>query len=240
MSPSALVNPFMGTGVGGTAVGNIDDSPAADVPFGMMQWGPDTAPDRAKGGGYSFGDTAISGFSLTHLNGPGCAALGDVPILPTVGAVAGAPERDDRPRSRTRDERAAPGRVRGRARRSGRCGSTLAVTTRSGIAALHVPAAPPSANLLFKVADSAVAGATAPTPRSSATARSTGSVVSGQLLRHAGHLPALVRRAVRPSVHARSRPGGQRAVRPGAANGDGPHSGADAHVRHPHRRARCG
>ena len=87
----------MGTGVGGTAVGDIDGSPAADVPFGMMQWGPDTSPHRASGGGYFFADTATSGFSLTHLNGPGCAGLGDVPILPTVGTVGRATRRSRRP-----------------------------------------------------------------------------------------------------------------------------------------------
>ena len=77
----------MGTGVGGTAVGDIHASPAAAMPLGMMQWGPDTAPNRSAGGGYHNGDTSLSGLSLTHLSGPGCPAYGDVPILPTVGAV---------------------------------------------------------------------------------------------------------------------------------------------------------
>ena len=77
----------MGTGVGGASVGNIDTFPGADMPFGMLQWSPDTAPDRASGGGYSYKDSAISGFSLTHLSGPGCAIYGDIPVLPTVGAV---------------------------------------------------------------------------------------------------------------------------------------------------------
>jgi hypothetical protein len=31
-SPAALVNPFMGTGVGGSAVGNVNTSPAAAAP----------------------------------------------------------------------------------------------------------------------------------------------------------------------------------------------------------------
>ena len=80
----------MGTGVGGKAVGDINASPAAAVPFGMMQWGPDTSPDRASGGGYHHGDTALSGLSLTHLSGPGCPAYGDVPILPSVGPITGS------------------------------------------------------------------------------------------------------------------------------------------------------
>ncbi|WP_410672220.1 lectin [Amycolatopsis sp. cmx-4-68] len=78
--PASLVNPFIGTS------NAADDFPGADVPFGMVQWSPDT-PSRPDGGGYEYKDSAITGFSLTHLSGPGCGADGDVPILPTVGAV---------------------------------------------------------------------------------------------------------------------------------------------------------
>jgi predicted alpha-1,2-mannosidase len=60
--------------------------PGADVPFGMVQWSPDTA-NRSLGGGYTYGDTSLSGYSLTHVSGPGCAAGGDVPILPMTGAL---------------------------------------------------------------------------------------------------------------------------------------------------------
>jgi len=78
--PAAAVNPFIGTANDG------NDFPGADAPFGMLQWSPDTV-SRPEGGGYAYGDSAISGFSLTHLSGPGCRAAGDIPILPTVGAV---------------------------------------------------------------------------------------------------------------------------------------------------------
>ena len=78
--PASLVNPFIGTS------NAADDFPGADVPFGMVQWSPDT-PSRPDGGGYEYNDSTITGFSLTHLAGPGCGADGDVPILPTVGAV---------------------------------------------------------------------------------------------------------------------------------------------------------
>jgi predicted alpha-1,2-mannosidase len=61
--------------------------PGADVPFGMVQWSPDTLPDRNAGGGYSYTDTTLTGYSLTHLSGPGCSAAGDVPILPITGAL---------------------------------------------------------------------------------------------------------------------------------------------------------
>ena len=78
--PASLVNPFIGTS------NAANDFPGADVPFGMVQWSPDT-PSRPQGGGYAYNDSSITGFSLTHLSGPGCGADGDVPILPTVGAV---------------------------------------------------------------------------------------------------------------------------------------------------------
>src|SRR5947207_7934100 len=56
--------------------------PGADVPFGMVQWSPDTMPSRSAGGGYSYSDTSITGYSLTHISGPGCGAAGDNPRLP--------------------------------------------------------------------------------------------------------------------------------------------------------------
>jgi predicted alpha-1,2-mannosidase len=61
--------------------------PGATAPFGMVQWSPDTMPNRSAGGGYSFGDTKLTGYSLTHVSGPGCGAAGDVPILPMTGAL---------------------------------------------------------------------------------------------------------------------------------------------------------
>src|SRR6202035_278999 len=79
--PAAVLNPFIGTANDG------NDFPGADAPFGMLQWSPDTV-SRPEGGGYAYGDSAISGFSLTHLSGPGCRAAGDIPILPVTGAAA--------------------------------------------------------------------------------------------------------------------------------------------------------
>ncbi len=78
--PASIVNPFIGT------TNSADDFPGADAPFGMVQWSPDT-PSRPDGGGYEYNDSSITGFSLTHLSGPGCGADGDVPILPTVGSI---------------------------------------------------------------------------------------------------------------------------------------------------------
>ncbi len=61
--------------------------PGADVPFGMVQWSPDTMPHRSDGGGYTYGDRQLTSFSLTHLSGPGCRAGGDVGILPLTGRL---------------------------------------------------------------------------------------------------------------------------------------------------------
>ena len=84
-SPASLVNPLVGTS------GSVDTFPGPDMPFGMLQWSPDTSPDRPSGGGYEYNDSQLMGYSLTHISGPGCSAYGDVPILPTVGAIPSAP-----------------------------------------------------------------------------------------------------------------------------------------------------
>ncbi len=78
---AALVDTRTWTSAGGNTF------PGADVPFGMMQWSPDTMPHRSAGGGYTFGDTRLTGYSLTHVSGPGCLAAGDIPILPVTGPM---------------------------------------------------------------------------------------------------------------------------------------------------------
>ena len=220
-SPSRLVNPFMGTGVGGSAVGNVNASPAADLPFGMIQWGPDTSPDRAAGGGYAFGDHSLSGFSLTHLNGPGCAALGDIPILPTVGDISGDPE-PATARFTHRAERAAPGRY-GVTLADSRVSVELAVTDRTGIARLAFPRSS-RANVLFKVADSAV-------PASQAHARVvgdreiTGWAVSGHFCDTPGtYRISFDAKFDRPFQRVGTWTNG--VVHPATRTADGPHSGA--------------
>jgi predicted alpha-1,2-mannosidase len=87
--PASLVNPFIGTASNSDySAGNT--FPGADVPHGMVQWSPDTS-SRPKGGGYNDGDSSITGFSLTHVSGVGCDAAGDLPILPTTGALGSDP-----------------------------------------------------------------------------------------------------------------------------------------------------
>jgi len=79
------VNPFTGTS------GQGNTFPGADVPFGMVQWSPDTTSIAAKGGSYDYNGTSIHGFSLTHFSGAGCSIYRDVPFMPYVGAVNTSP-----------------------------------------------------------------------------------------------------------------------------------------------------
>ena len=65
----------------------------ASVPFGMIQPGPDTAlangqQDPVDYDGYSYQDPDIRGFSLTHFDGAGIHIAGDLPFMPTTGAVS--------------------------------------------------------------------------------------------------------------------------------------------------------
>lgn len=74
------VNLYIGTG------GHGHTHPAAVVPHGMVQPGPDT---RNHGwdacSGYYYADSTINGFSQTRLSGTGCADLADFLIMPIVG-----------------------------------------------------------------------------------------------------------------------------------------------------------
>jgi predicted alpha-1,2-mannosidase len=139
-NPASLVNPFIGTSNG------ADDFPGADAPFGMVQWSPDTT-SRPDGGGYSYGDSAITGFSLTHLSGPGCPAEGDVPILPTTGAV-NATATDSFSHS---NESADAGNYQ--VTLGNGVTTDLTATTRTGMAQFTFPSTT-QANLIFKLDDS--------------------------------------------------------------------------------------
>ena len=150
--PAALVHPMDGTGTGPVTPGTIGEFPGADLPFGMIQWSPDTSPNAVQsGGGYAYADSRINGFSLTHLSGTGCPSFQDVPVLPTVGALGADPETETDAFSH-RDEEASPGRYQV-SLDPGPVSVALSVTTRTGIARFAFPAGSP-ANLLFKVAGS--------------------------------------------------------------------------------------
>jgi predicted alpha-1,2-mannosidase len=75
------VDPFIGTAGGGNTF------PGATLPFGMMQWSPDTNHDAW----YFYSEKQIKGFSLTHISGAGCPLYGDFAVLPTSSALTAVP-----------------------------------------------------------------------------------------------------------------------------------------------------
>ncbi len=80
-SPYDAVDPLIGTSGGGNTF------PGATLPFGMIQWSPDTNTDAW----YAYNDKQIDGFSLTHVSGAGCPLYGDFAVLPTTAELKTSP-----------------------------------------------------------------------------------------------------------------------------------------------------
>ena len=117
------VNPFVGTLPGaadfGTGGGAGNTFPGATTPFGMVAFSPDSSPAARALSSYSYADTRLRGFSLTHFSGAGCGIFGDVPLLPTSAPVTRSPLTDGSaldpalaPAIDHRREHAEPGRYR--------------------------------------------------------------------------------------------------------------------------------
>ena len=154
------VNPFNGTQAGaadfGTGGGAGNTFPGATMPFGMVQFSPDTLPGvDAFGGGYSYADSKLKGFSLKHMSGPGCAAYGDVPITPTTAPVGvgpvvktGSVDLADQYTAgfSHADESAAPGDYR--VKLADGIAAALTATTRAGVMDLEFPAGRPASVLV--------------------------------------------------------------------------------------------
>ncbi|MFB7668774.1 GH92 family glycosyl hydrolase [Kitasatospora sp. NPDC056138] len=104
--PSTLVNPLIGTLHGGLTF------PGPAAPFGMAQPSPDTLAPDGSSYGYSYAHDRILGFSQTHLSGAGCYVSGEVPILPTTGAVTSADPAVYAARFSHADEKTAAGYYR--------------------------------------------------------------------------------------------------------------------------------
>ena len=92
-SPYDSVNTLIGTSGGGNTF------PGATLPFGMIQWSPDTNTDAW----YDYSQSAqpraaaansILGFSLTHISGAGCPLYGDFAVLPIAGELVASPGAD--------------------------------------------------------------------------------------------------------------------------------------------------
>src|SRR3954452_20316915 len=89
---TALVNPLAGSlGPGFVTVG-------AGVPFGMVTPGAATttpeADDPVNYVGYGYQDPSIRGFAMTHFSGAGIHIGGELPMMPTTGAVTSNNPRD--------------------------------------------------------------------------------------------------------------------------------------------------
>lgn len=132
---SGSVDPFIGTrGAGNTF-------PGADVPFGMVQWSPEsTAGGLSKPGGYQDGDLVIRGFGLTHLSGAGCVAFANLPFMPATRPIVTPPSPNGSPYSDRfvlGSQHGSPGRYG--VRLASGTAVELSVTPRSGIGRFVFP-----------------------------------------------------------------------------------------------------
>jgi predicted alpha-1,2-mannosidase len=151
------VDVFAGTEPGPGAFGGGHNFPGATVPFGMVQWGPDTVPADRHSGGYDRRDDHVSGFSLTHLSGAGCALYGDFPFLPTTEPLRASPAARGaglrgrfQPGFSHAHERASPGfySVRLNPVGGGAIDTALTATTRTGMARFDFPRSPHASVLI--------------------------------------------------------------------------------------------
>ena len=153
------VNPFVGTDdsnspnpVGGGAGGST--FPGATVPFGMVQFSPDTP--TASPSGYRDRDRTVESFSLTHFNGAGCPNNEDIPLLPITGDLSASPGSNwtSYASAYTKtSEVATPGYYKNRLDRYG-VDAELSATKRTGALRLTYPATS-TARLLINASRSA-------------------------------------------------------------------------------------
>jgi predicted alpha-1,2-mannosidase len=139
------VDPIIGT------AGDGNTFPGASLPFGMIQWSPDTATD----GWYRYNQNRIFGFSLTHLSGAGCPLYADFPVLPFAGELTVSPHQDRERYTEPYDhshETAHPGYYALTLGNGTRV--EITVTDRAGIAHFRFPAGVP-ARLLVNAGGSA-------------------------------------------------------------------------------------
>ncbi len=150
---AAHVHPFAGTRPGPGTFGGGHNFPGVALPFGMVQWSPDTTPSAPHSGGYDHRDNHVRGFSLTHLSGAGCALYGDFPFLPTTEPLTSSPASpggglDGRfePGFAHAEEVARPGfyEVRLNPVRGAGIDLALTATTRTGMARFEFPPNPHS------------------------------------------------------------------------------------------------
>jgi predicted alpha-1,2-mannosidase len=156
----------------------------------MLNWSPDTTPSLVNSpGGYSYRDTKLRGFGLTHLSGAGCPVYQDVPFLPTTTPVTKSPvvfgssDWDPAfvPSFSHADESAEPGfyRVRLDPGTPKAIESELTTTTRSGIGRFEFPPSA-SATMLVNAGGSSLANYAADVRIDPARREITGSATAGE------------------------------------------------------------
>ena len=144
-TPYDAVDPLIGTSGGG------ETFPGASLPFGMVQWSPDTNRKAY----YIYNEKQITGFSMTHLSGVGCPIYGDFAVLPTAATLTTSPGTNFDPYAAPFDhgnEEAHPGYYAVTLANGIRVEITVA--ERSGIARFIFPAGV-SARLLINAGSSA-------------------------------------------------------------------------------------
>jgi predicted alpha-1,2-mannosidase len=152
------VRVFAGTRPGHDTFGGGHNFPGASLPFGMVQWSPDTTPaDRNGRGGYDYRDSHLKGFGLTHLSGAGCSLYGDFPFLPTTQPLDASPAAGGsalkgqfQPGFSHARESGRPGyySVRLNPVRGGAIEAELTATTRTGMARFTFPRSPHASVLI--------------------------------------------------------------------------------------------
>jgi len=178
--PTVYVDPLIGSRNGGNTF------PGAVLPFGMVQWSPETTKGNhvktPAPGGYQYDATRIRGFALTHLSGTGCAgASGDIPFLPIVNDVSVSPttDADDSVYASAfthANETATAGYYR--VLLDNGVNVELTASARTGSARLSYPADKP-ALLLIRTSDSEVGSSDASVSIDVRERRVSGSVTSG-------------------------------------------------------------
>ena len=133
-NPVDHVDTLIGTGTGGKTVGEINNFPGASVPFGMVQYSPDTFGNYA---GYNYDNPRSTGFSMTHAS-VGCAAFGDISMLPTTTPIGSQPWKAWERIAHDDTERGVPGYYTVRFPGTG-VTAELTATTRTGVGRFRYP-----------------------------------------------------------------------------------------------------
>jgi predicted alpha-1,2-mannosidase len=195
------VNPLIGT-LASSAPHTTDGGnvvPAAGLPSGMVQFGPDTRLGKKRPRapmGYYYDANTITGFSLTHVSGAGCSSQGEFPVLPTMD-----PRRPEG-RFQHANEVAAPGYYSVVFDSGIR--TELSATLRSGMARFTFPAGRRAVLLLEASRTHSTPNPTAATIAIDADGALSGTVQAGDFCRSSWRTPVhFYARFDRPIVRSR-------------------------------------